>query len=477
MQHIPNLILSRTFALLIVITGAAWLRFFTLGDWSFWHDEALTVSDSLFVFNSHLPWDVIHGRPLNFWISGWVFSHLPVSEWSARFVPCLIGVMTIPLIYYLSRELLGKSAAMLSAAFLGLSTWHIYWSQNARGYTLLLFFSLLSMGFFYVGVEKGHRLFLIGSLVALALAYLAHPVALFMLLAYCIYLALIALSGFERPLGYRIRVLWAFFVPLLVLSVFAIPGVLRLAHGVLDRSHGGSAFYVFASIGYYVQPVVLVLALSGVAFLLLRRSRVGLFLASLIGVPLVCLLTLSEIRGGSAVYVFHTLPVYYMGAAITLAEVINCVEGRRKALGVAMALAVLGLQAGMLFEYFTYQYGDRPRWEEASEYVASVINPGDVIGSDTAPVVEYYLGSRTFKLRKPEKVVSFGEFYRHPTNEKLPNHEHSAWLLLRSDRINAHSQSAGQKKMWLESHCGIMRIFEAWTSAKNRSVVVYRCEL
>ena len=195
------------------------------------------------------------------------------------------------------------------------------------------------------------------------------------------------------------------------------------------------------------------------------------------GVPLVCLLTLSEIRGGSAVYVFHTLPAYYMGAAITLAEVINCVEGRRKALGVAMALAVLGLQAGMLFEYFTYQYGDRPRWEEASEYVASVTNPGDVIGSDTAPVVEYYLGSRTFRLREPEKVVSFGEFYRHPTNEKLPNHEESAWLLLRSDRINAHPQSAGQKKMWLESHCGIMRIFEAWTSAKNRSVVVYRCEL
>ncbi len=141
-----------------------------------------------------------------------------------------------------------------------------------------------------------------------------------------------------------------------------------------------------------------------------------------------------------------------------------------------MALAMLGLQAGMVFGYFTYQYGDRPRWKEATEYVASVANPGDVISSDAPPVVEYYLGSRTFELRKPEKVVWIGKFFRQHANENFSNHGHSAWLPLSSDRINGHNQSVRRKK-WLESHCEIMRIFEAWTSAKNRSVLVYRCGL
>ena len=468
--------LAEPLALLLITGVAAWVRFANLGEWSFWLDEALTVSDSLFRFNSDRSLDIVHGRPLNFWLTGLVFSVIPVAEWSARIVPCLVGIITVLVVYLLSREFLGRSAAILSSFFLALSTWHIYWSQNARGYTLLLLCSLISMVLFYLGVEKGKRVWLFGSLLMLGLAYLAHPVALFMLLAYCAYIALIALAGFERPSGYRIRVLWAFFMPLIVLGVFALPGVIELAGWVLNRSQGGNAFYVFAGIGYYVQPVFIVLAVSGVTLLLFRRSRVGLFLASLIAVPVACLLTLSAIRGGSALYVFHTLPVYYMGAAVAISEVINCAEGRLKALGVAMALAMLGLQAGMVFGYFTYQYGDRPRWKEATEYVRSVTNPGDVIASDAAPVVEYYLGSRTFELRKAEKVAWSGQFFREHTNEKFPNNGHSAWLLLSNDQINGHHQRE-RRKPWLESHCGIMRIFEAWTSAKNRSVVVYRCAL
>ena len=184
---------NRILILLIIITGAACLRLFKLGDWSFWLDEALTVSDSLHLFKWQPPWEVIHGRPLNFWITGWIFSLLPMSEWAARLVPCIVGIITVPLIYFLSRDLLGDRAAILSSIFLSLSTWHIYWSQNARGYTLLLLFSLISICLFYKGLERGNRLFLFGSLVALAIGYLAHPVALLVLVAYCVYIAVIPL--------------------------------------------------------------------------------------------------------------------------------------------------------------------------------------------------------------------------------------------------------------------------------------------
>jgi len=475
MQYITNLILSRTFALLIVITGAAWLRFFHLGDWSLWLDEALTVSDTLYVFKGLSLWQAIHFRPLNFWLTGWMFSVLPVSEWSARLVPCLVGVITIPVLYYISREFLGNIAAMLSSTLLALSTWHIYWSQNARGFALLLFFSMISMGLFYSGLEKGNRIHLLGSLVALGIAYLAHPVALFMLLAYCGYLVLIPLTGFVRPPGYTASVLSVFCIPLALVVALTLPGLAGLAGKVLSTYRsGGNPFYVFASVAYYVQPVFMVLGSAGVGILLFRRDRLGLFLGSLMVVPLVSLLALSAVRGGSAVYVFHSLPVYYIAATVVLTEIIRMNHAKALGLGLAVIIALFALQAGRTFEYFTYQYGDRPRWKEATEYVATAANSGDVIASGAAPVVDYYLGSRAFKLRKPEKVVWFGKFFRQHRNENFPNHGRSAWLLLTRDRINGAHQS-GRLKIWLESHCGIMRIFEAWTSAKNRSVLVYRC--
>lgn len=474
MQYITNLILSRTFALLIVITGAAWLRFFHLGDWSLWLDEALTVSDSLNVFKRLSLWQAIHFRPLNFWLTGWMFSVLPVSEWSARLVPCLVGVITIPVLYYISREFLGNIAAMLSSTLLALSTWHIYWSQNARGFALLLLFSMISMGLFYSGLEKGNRIHLLGSLVALGIAYLAHPVALFMLLAYCGYLVLIPLTGFVRPSGYTTSVLSVFCIPLALVVAFTLPGLAGLAGKVLGTDQSGNPFYVFASVAYYVQPVFMVLGSAGVGILLFRRVRLGLFLGSLMVIPLISLLALSAVRGASAVYVFHSLPVYYMAATVVLTEIIRIHHAKALGLGLALIIGLIALQAGRAFEYFTYQYGDRPRWKEATEYVASVTNPGDVIASDAAPVVDYYLGSRTMELRKPEKVVWFGKFYRQQTNERFANHGHATWLLLSRDRISGHHQSV-RLKTWLESHCGIMRIFEAWTSAKNRSVLVYRC--
>lgn len=463
--------LPRTCALLLIITVATGLRFLKLDAWSFWLDEALTVSDSLYYYNLHGAWEVIHSRPLNFWITGWAFSFLPVSEWSARLVPCLVGAITVPVVYLLSRDFLGNTAALLSSMFLSLSTWHIYWSQNARGYTLLLLFSVISMTLFYMGVEKGNRLLLLASVLTLGIAYLAHPVALFVLLAYCVYLVLIALTRFDTPAGYCIKVLWVFFLPLILLMIFTLPGIVGLAGKVLNTSQPGNPFYVLASTGYYVQPLFMVLGISGSAFLIFRRSRLGLFLACLMIIPLISLLVLSATRGGSSLYVFHTLPLYYMAAAIVVTEITKALDPRVKVLAIAVILALLSLQTGLIFEYFTYQYGDRPRWKEATAYVTSVTNPSDVIASTSAPVVEYYLGSPTLRLRSPERAI----WFETRDLQNLPSSAHPTWLLLTADSLDGGHEGIRFER-WLRRYCTIMRIFEARTSAKNRSVLIYRCQ-
>ena len=214
----------------------------------------------------------------------------------------------------------------------------------------------------------------------------------------------------------------------------------------------------------------MVLAMSGGVFLIYRKSRLGLFLLSIIVIPLICLLTLSAIRGASAVYLFHTLPAYYMAAAIIPNEIINALDSKRKVLGIAMVLALLALQTGRVFEHFTSQYGDRPRWEEATEYTKAVVKPGDLIASTAAPVVDYYLGSKSLELKSPERVVWVGN----NNLGNIRNTGHSTWLLSTIDILD-RGRVSFRLKRWLQSRCKIMRIFEAWTSVKNRSVLVYRC--
>ncbi len=62
--------LTDYFLLMVIIAGGTWLGFVNLGDWSFWFDEPLTVSDSLHYYSTLPIGEVLHSRPLNFWITG-----------------------------------------------------------------------------------------------------------------------------------------------------------------------------------------------------------------------------------------------------------------------------------------------------------------------------------------------------------------------------------------------------------------------
>ncbi len=65
-------------------------------------------------------------------------------EWAVRLPAALFGTATIPLLYLASRVVAGRPASLLAAALLAFSSHHIFYSQNARGYTAHVFFSLLA---------------------------------------------------------------------------------------------------------------------------------------------------------------------------------------------------------------------------------------------------------------------------------------------------------------------------------------------
>jgi uncharacterized membrane protein len=67
------------------------------------------------------------------------------SEIAARIPALLFGILSIPLVYLMGRKLINSTAGYLSAVLLGLSTFHAWYSQDASMYTMVFFFSVISL--------------------------------------------------------------------------------------------------------------------------------------------------------------------------------------------------------------------------------------------------------------------------------------------------------------------------------------------
>jgi len=71
------------------------------------------------------------------------------SELSIRIPPLIFGVLSIFLTYKLALRFVGKKGAFLTAFLMSLTPVHIWYSQEARHYSAILFFLLLSIFSYY----------------------------------------------------------------------------------------------------------------------------------------------------------------------------------------------------------------------------------------------------------------------------------------------------------------------------------------
>ena len=106
---------------------------------SFWYDEIWSTSVMLGSFRSTV-YTIIHdAHPplyhLIMWLWGQLFGD---SEVSVRMLPLLAGLASIPLTHLVVRERCGPVAGLIAAGLVTLSPTHIWYSQEARSYALLL---------------------------------------------------------------------------------------------------------------------------------------------------------------------------------------------------------------------------------------------------------------------------------------------------------------------------------------------------
>jgi mannosyltransferase len=164
---------SRYVQLLLSLTliGAI-LRFYNLGYNSLWLDEATTYNLAL----KSIPdiWQVTTAGEFNPPLFYWA-EHIMLifgnSEVVLRFIPALLGVLTIPLFYLIGKEIIDRNVGIIAAALCTFSPFLLYYSQEARAYSMALFFVASAMVFFLKALKtnKVVHWLLFGLLSAFAL--------------------------------------------------------------------------------------------------------------------------------------------------------------------------------------------------------------------------------------------------------------------------------------------------------------------
>jgi mannosyltransferase len=158
-QPLRSMLESKAFLVLLAIMflGAV-LRFYGLGFQSLWSDELaswdISTRETISKVIGGLRGD--DHPPLYFLIlrfAQWIFGD---SEWALRLPSAFAGWLCIPGIYLLGKRLYSEREGIVAALFLAVFWAPIYFSQEARVYSMLMLLSILT-SYFWWNVMLGLR--------------------------------------------------------------------------------------------------------------------------------------------------------------------------------------------------------------------------------------------------------------------------------------------------------------------------------
>lgn len=399
----------------LVVLGFA-LRIWKLGQWNLEATEIFTLRDSLHPKLSN-------PRPLSYLLNYFlVRPFIPLNEFGLRILPALFGVVAIPAFYFATRRLIGARAALFGAMLLTVSELHVFYSQFARYWSLVILLCTIYPFALYRGVRERNRPALITGLVALVLAVLAHPVAVLLVGGPAIWFFAVALrpASLRRWWGHQ-GVRWGALAGLVLLAVIVVRFVPVLYNWITihDQNPGSGQFlnlpkpngikqviYLSAFVESLTLPLVLT-AVAGICILWQGRDRfLALFLMSLALFPIAFLTLLSARTAVSQFYLVPVLPVFFVGAGIFLDRLFDLDWPLRPRWLVPATVTAIVLTAGAPTLISQYRNGRRFDFRGVATWLQPQVSANDVIFSDQPMVLAHYLPTATIqKLRTAEPLA------------------------------------------------------------------------
>jgi len=402
----------------MLILLAFGLRLYRLEAKNLWQDEGLStyrVSQSLpFILSNTI---FIQGYPthdtqppLYFILLHLVFRLAGRSEFSGRFLSLLFSVLVVPLTYLTGKRLFGQAAGIWASSLAALSPLYLWYAQELRMYSLLVFLGLLSfytllraLGVGEGGPEINRRWSGFYILVAGAMVY-THYTGFFLLFFEALIFIAVGLLRRQWMLLCLVTLVLLVALPLLPFTMHRLltPSVekgYRFVPLFIILRDLWNSFSLGISVSmkevWWLDLFFLALFLLGCSMLDQgdSRARLGrsLFLLGYLFVPILTLYALSHIKP-MYMMVRHLIivsPAYYLGLGVGLDSL------RRRALPVLPPVAIL-LLGGLFYStyncYFDARYM-KDDFRSMVRYIEEYSRPGDLVVFNDAVIShtwEYY---------------------------------------------------------------------------------------
>ncbi|HZY41966.1 MAG TPA: glycosyltransferase family 39 protein [Anaerolineae bacterium] len=389
------------------------LRLQSMAFQSLWRDEADAVRFAL----APLP-DVIRtfsqpgfNGPLYFLLlRGWI-GLAGQGEFAIRFPSLIFGVISLALIYSLGTRLFSRPIGLIAATLLAMSGYHVWYSQEAKMYTLITALALAAIYCLRRGLEDGRARFWIGMVVCTSLAMYAHilaaliiPVELLLAVAWWPH----AEDLHRRRLKPALLSLALLTVPYVPLAVWQLPLVFQPGETGFNHYTLGQMFNVLNGAytrgilnslddtwGAIVAGLAAALALFGVLTRLSKNDRApsAVGLAIWLALPVLAIWVVSLNRPlFTDRYVIWIMPAYYLAIALGLDAVWHARSAKpliQWAVRAAAALSwvvLISVGALSLTAQATTPY--KSDFRSAAKMVAAAIQPADVLVFQI-PYVQY----------------------------------------------------------------------------------------
>jgi len=427
------------YLLLIIILLGLILRIYDIGGESLWLDEFISLKFARLDLGGiigRIYYDSENNPPLYFMFLHYWIVLFGDSEASLRMTTVVFNTASIIVLYMLGRALFNKKTGLLASLIFSVSAYQIYYSQEARAYSLMVLLGLLSLLFLVRLMNKFDLRSAFGYVLFSGLLLYTHYYGLLIIAAENLYffsIMLVRRSGKKKEF-----ITWISLQ--VILSVLFVPGfsMLMAGHALeegfwLSKPDLAIMFdsFVLYSGSRPLWALFSILSLFAIVYALVilykNRSENSvntirrMFINNESDVKSIYLLLILIVVMTVIPYVVSHVyrPVYHDRYSILASSALYLLVAkgidniRIRRIQYLIVLLILVLSFFNIYEY--YKRVDKHQWREAIEYIESEAGYGDVLM--VYPPFEsygagYYLDRKDLKARpfsdRSELVLDIG---------------------------------------------------------------------
>lgn len=418
-ERADPLFYSSTKWFLWLLALSFFLRLYQSGEWSFWHDEALTVllarkpiADLIRIASAD-----VH-PPLYFFIVK-LFMLWGQNEGIVRLPSILCSTGAVLFIYLLGRDLFDGRAGLISALVMALSPLQLYYAQEARMYTQLVLLVIFSSWCLMRALRNDGVLWWVllalGAALASYTSYFIFPV-LFTMFVYVLSRKREHILRFMLSMGV-VALLYLPWIGVLFSQTRAVLGAYWM-----ERPHPLVIFTTLCSffVGYSLPPfwIAVSLAVTLLMVFVLFNSVRHAFRQRDTDVEALIWLLLWGLMPLLGIYIASLVrPIFQIRTVMTTAPAFYLLVGwgltrvRQKKIHNVLFLPTLLMMLMSTWNFYFNPAFSKPPWRQAAAYVDEHAQPGDVaLHTSTGSFLTFLCYDHDIEhIRLPEDPVTARE--------------------------------------------------------------------